>query len=131
MITGTDKRENQLSIAIFDILFKVHKALGPGLLESVYEEVICYELVKAGIFFKRQSAIPVIYENVKLDVGFRSDIIVENLVIIELKSVENLAPVHSKILLTYLRLTGLKLGILANFNVNLLKEGIQRIVNNL
>lgn len=110
---------------------KVHRALGPGLLESVYEEAISYELGKAGILYKRQQGIEVIYEDVKLELGFRADLIVEDKVIVELKSVESLAPVHHKVLLTYLRLTNLKLGLLVNFNVDLIKHGIKRIVNNL
>lgn len=123
--------ENELSRIIVDIFLKVHRQLGPGLLESVYEEVICFELVKAGLNFTRQQGIPVVYEDIKLDLGFRADIIVENKVVIEIKSVELIAPVHQKQLLTYLKLTDIKLGLLVNFNVNLIKEGITRIANNL
>ncbi len=123
--------ENEIAKIILDKCFKIHRTLGPGLFESVYEEVLAYELTKEGLTVKRQQAIPVIWEDVKLDIGFRSDVIVENKVMIEIKSVDALAPVHYKQLLTYLRLTGLKLGLLVNFNEELIKDGIHRIVNNL
>jgi GxxExxY protein len=123
--------ENEISKIVVEIFLKIHSKLDPGLLESVYEETICYELTNRGIPFTRQESIEVEYEAVKLDIGFRSDIIVEDKVIIEIKSVEAIAPVHNKQLLTYLRLTGMKLGLLVNFNVPLIKEGITRIVNNL
>jgi len=123
--------ENEISKVLVDIFLRIHKELGPGLLESVYEEVISYELVDAGLNFTRQQGIPVRYMNRQLDLGFRSDIIVENKVIIEIKSVEVLAPVHHKQLLTYLRLADIKLGLLVNFNVELIKNGIFRIVNKL
>jgi GxxExxY protein len=123
--------ENEISKILVDIFLKVHRNLGPGLLESVYEEVICYELAKLNVPFKRQQGILVEYEGIKMEDGFRADIIVENKVIIEIKSVEILAPVHHKQLLTYLRLTNLKLGLLVNFNVDLIKDGIVRLVNNL
>ncbi|HEY5825700.1 MAG TPA: GxxExxY protein [Cyclobacteriaceae bacterium] len=123
--------ENELSKIIVDCCFKVHTSLGPGLLESVYEEVLAYELTKREVSFIRQKGIPVFYEEVKLDIGFRADIIVADKVIIEIKSVETIAPVHQKQLLTYLKLTGLKLGLLINFNEALIKNGIQRVVNNL
>ena len=123
--------ENEISKVLVDIFLKVHRELGPGLLESVYEEAICHELTKRNISFTRQEVINVIYDTVKMEMGFRADIIVENKVIVELKSVEIIAPVHPKILLTYLRLTKLKLGLLVNFNVPLIKNGISRIVNNL
>ena len=123
--------ENELSRIIVDCCFKVHTTLGPGLLESVYEEVLAYELHKNNLSISRQQGIPVVYEQVKMELGFRADIIVESKVIIEIKSVENISPVHPKQLLTYLKLTGLKLGLLVNFNEALIKDGIQRIVNNL
>ncbi|MEW6606303.1 MAG: GxxExxY protein [bacterium] len=123
--------ENELSRIIVDSCLKIHKELGPGLLESVYEEVLFYELTKHNLMCERQVEIPVIYENLKMDIGFRVDIIVERKVIIELKSVENIMPVHKKQLLTYLKLTGMKLGLLINFNVELIKDGITRIVNKL
>jgi GxxExxY protein len=123
--------ENEISKILVDIFIKVHSQLGPGLLESVYEEAICYGLAKREIDLKRQLAISVMYDEVKMDLGFRADIIVKDKVIIELKSAEVLAPVYHKQLLTYLKLTDNKLGLLVNFNVNLVKNGIVRIVNNL
>lgn len=111
--------------------FKIHTQLGPGLLESVYEEIMFFELTKRGLLVERQKGIPVIWENLKMDLGFRADLIVEKKVIIELKSVETIAPVHPKQLLTYLRITNVKLGLLINFNETLIKNGITRIVNNL
>jgi len=123
--------ENEISGIIVDLSVKIHKALGPGLLESVYEEILFYELTQEGLRCKRQVAIPVIYDELKMELGFRADIIIESKVIIELKSVEAVADVHKKQLLTYLKITGLKLGLLLNFNVALMKEGIIRIVNNL
>ncbi len=123
--------ENELSKIVVGLCLKIHKTLGPGLLESVYEEVLCFELAKAGLNFTRQQGIIVEYEGMKMDLGFRADIIVEDKLIVELKSVETIAPVHPKIVLTYLRLTNIKLGLLVNFNVELMKDGIKRIVNNL
>lgn len=123
--------ENELSKILVDIFLKVHRKLGPGLLESVYEEVICYELKKLELKFLRQQGIKVVYDEVGMDLGFRADIIVENKVIVEVKSIEAVAPVHHKQLLTYLKLSNLKLGLLVNFNVELVKDGITRIVNNL
>ncbi|MBI5218105.1 MAG: GxxExxY protein [Bacteroidia bacterium] len=123
--------ENEIAKILVNIFLKIHRTLGPGLLESVYEAAICYELDKLEIKYARQQGIEVVYENIKLDLGFRADIIVENKIIIEIKSVETLAPVHHKQLLTYLRLTNLKLGLLVNFNVALIKDGITRIVNQL
>jgi len=121
--------ENELAKIIVDLCLKIHRTLGPGLLESVYEEVLVYELKKPGLAVLRQTGIPVIYENIKLDIGFKADLIVENKIILELKSVESLMPVHKKQLLTYLRLTNMKLGLLINFNENLIKDGILRIAN--
>ena len=123
--------ENEIAKILVNIFVKVHKVLGPGLLESVYEAAICYELGMVGLKFQRQQGIEVIYEKVKMDLGFRADIIIENKVIVEIKSIETLAPVHHKQLLTYLRLTDLKLGLLVNFNIALIKDGITRIVNGL
>lgn len=123
--------ENELSKLIVDCCFKIHKKLGPGLLESVYEEVLSYELTRHSLIHNRQAELPVTYENVRLDAGFRADMVVDNKVIIELKSVENVLPVHKKQLLTYLRLTNMKLGLLVNFNETLIKDGITRIANNL
>ncbi len=123
--------ENELAKIIVNTCYDIHVKLGPGLLESVYEEILYYELIKAGLLVSRQQPIPVIWDEVRMEIGFRADLIVENKVIIELKSVEVLAPVHPKQLLTYLRITGLKLGLLINFNEKLIKNGITRIVNNL
>ena len=126
-----NKDENSISKIVVDCCFKIHSTLGPGLLESVYEEVLFYELHKHKLNCVRKINITVIYDKITMYIGFRVDMIVDNKVIIELKSVENLKPVHSKQLLTYLKLTGLKLGLLVNFNVDLIKNGIVRIVNNL
>lgn len=123
--------ENELSKTIVDLCFKIHKTLGPGLFESVYEEVLCIELNGSNLQYSRQKPINISYENIPLNIGFITDIIVEDKVIIEIKSVETLKAVHHKQLLTYLKLTNLKLGLLINFNTNLLKDGIKRIVNNL
>ena len=123
--------ENDVAKEIVDAAFKVHTALGPGLLESVYEAVLAYELKKRGLRVARQQPIPVIYESVKIEEGFRTDLIVENKVIVELKSVEAVAPVHKKQLLTYLRLTNTQLGLLINFGAARIKDGISRVVNGL
>ncbi len=123
--------ENEISKIIVDCAFRVHSRLGPGLLEAVYQAAMAYELTKRGLPIALERGIPVEYDEVRLDVGFRADIIVENKVIIECKSIEALAPVHSKILLTYLRLTDIRLGLLINFNVDYIKDGIRRVVNNL
>jgi GxxExxY protein len=123
--------ENELSKIIVDVSYKIHTELGPGLLESVYETILFYELSKINLKVEKQKPIPLIWEDIKLDIGFRSDIIVENKVIIEIKSIEKIADVHPKQLLTYLKITNLKLGLLINFNEKLIKNGITRIVNNL
>jgi len=123
--------ENEIARIIVDRCLKIHRTLGPGLLESVYEEVLFYELLKSGLKCDRQVGIPVVYEDIRMDLGFRADLVVETKVIIELKSVENIQPVHKKQLLTYLKLTGLKLGLLINFNKALIKDGMTRIVNRL
>ena len=123
--------ENEISKIIVDACYKIHTTLGPGLFESVYEEILEHELINRGLKIKRQQAIPVIWDDIKFDHGFRADLIVEDKVIIEIKSVESIAPVHQKQLLTYLKLTDLKLGLLINFNEALIKHGIHRIVNNL
>ncbi len=123
--------ENEISKIIVDRALMIHRRLGPGLLESVYEKILSYELIKAGLKVEQQKGIPVVWNDEKLEFGFRADIIVENKVIIEIKSVELIAPVHPKQLLTYLKLTGIKLGLLINFNEVLIKNGITRIVNNL
>ncbi|MGA3284053.1 MAG: GxxExxY protein [Verrucomicrobiota bacterium] len=123
--------ENEISKQIVDAAFKIHTRLGPGLLESVYEAVLAYELGRRGLRAVRQKPIPVIYEEIHLEEGFRADLVVEEKVIIELKSVETIAKVHKKQLLTYLRLSDKKLGLLINFGEDLIKNGITRIVNGL
>lgn len=123
--------ENEISKIVVDVCFNIHKKYGPGLFESVYEEVFCYELSKTGLSFTRQQGIPLVHEEIRMDAGFRADVIIEQKVIVELKSIELLAPVHYKQVLTYLKLTGLKLGLLINFNVDMIKDGIHRIVNKL
>lgn len=123
--------ENDIAKIIVNTCFQIHTELGPGLFESVYEEILAYELSKQGLKVERQKPIPVIWEELKMEVGFRADLIVEDLVIVEIKSVELIAPVHKKQLLTYLRLTNKRLGLLVNFNEALIKDGITRIVNNL
>nr|WP_229029326.1 GxxExxY protein [Flavobacterium sp. SLB02] len=116
---------------VFNCALKVHQTLGPGLLESAYEECLFYELKKLGLEIEKQKPLPLIYEEVKLDIGYRLDIIVENKLILEIKSVDVLNEVHFAQLLTYLKLTNCKLGLLIIFNVALIKNGIRRIVNNL
>jgi len=123
--------ENQLSKIIFEAALKVHRVLGPGLLESAYEECLIYELIKSELQVVKQKPLPLIYEEVKLDVGYRVDLMVENKVIIEIKSVDALKDIHLAQVLTYLKLSDCKLGLLINFNVNLIKNGFKRVVNNL
>ena len=123
--------ENEIAKLAVDLCFRLHKEYGPGLFESVYEELFCYEWSKLGISFEKEHPIPLVHEEIKLEIGFRADVIIGNKVIIELKSVEALSPVHFKQVQTYLKLSGCKLGLLVNFNVNLIKDGIHRIVNNL
>lgn len=123
--------ENEIAKEVVDLCFKIHTQYGPGLFESVYEEIFCYECAKKNIPFLRQHPIPLIHEEIKMDIGFRADVIIDNKVVIELKSIEDLAPVHYKQVLTYLKLTNCKLGLLINFNVALIKDGIHRIVNKL
>jgi GxxExxY protein len=118
--------ENELATIAVDICFKIHNNLGPGLLESVYEAAFAHELDKRNIPYSRQQGIVANYENIVLDVGFRADIIMENKLVVEIKSVEHLEKVHHKTVLTYLKLTGIKLAILVNFNVNLIKDGLHR-----
>jgi GxxExxY protein len=123
--------ENEIATVILDAAFKIHRTLGPGLLESVYQATLDFELQKRGLPVLQQVGLPVYYETIKLELGFRIDLIVADKVIVEIKSVEALAPVHKKQLLTYLRLMNLRLGLLLNFNVELMKNGIQRVVNGL
>src|SRR4051812_37690366 len=123
--------ENEVARQIVDAAFKTHSALGPGLFESVYERIMAYELEKRGLVVLRQHPVPVIYESIKIDEAFKADLIVAGKVIVELKSIEDVAPIHKRQLLTFLRLSGLRLGLLINFNVDYVKEGITRIVNGL
>jgi len=123
--------ENEISKLIVDTCFKIHTQYGPGLFESVYEEIFCFEWNKTGIPYARQRGIKVVHEGVDMGIGFVPDIVIDKKIIIELKSVENLTEVHYKQVLTYLRITGIKLGLLVNFNVPLIKNGIHRLVNKL
>ncbi len=121
--------ENEISNKIIKCALDVHKTLGPGLLESAYKESLFYKLTKEGLYVIKEKAVPIIYEEVKLDCGYRIDLLVENKVVIELKSVEALNDIHSAQILTYLKLGNYKLGLLINFNVVLLKSGIKRAIN--
>lgn len=119
---------DQLSGEIIGLAIKVHKALGPGLLESSYKECLHYEVVKAGYFAEKEKALPLVYETVKLDIGYRIDLLIENKLVVEIKAVDALADIHTAQVLTYLKLSGNRLGLLINFNVTLLKNGIKRLV---
>jgi GxxExxY protein len=123
--------ENEIGRIIVDVAFKIHTTLGPGLLESVYETVFFYELTKRGLKVLRQVAVPIVYAGLRFEEGFRADLIVEDKVIVEIKSVEQIAAVHKKQLLTYLRLADKRLGLLINFGETLIKDGISRVVNGL
>lgn len=123
--------ENEIATIALDVCFKIHRQYGPGLFESVYEEIFCHEWEKTGISFKRQIGVPLIHEDVRMDVGFRADAILDNKVILEIKSIEALGDIHPKQVLTYLKLTNLRLGLIVNFNVVLLKDGIRRVANNI
>ncbi len=123
--------ENKIADSVMDAAFQIHRELGPGLLESVYEVILARKLTDAGLVVERQVPVPIRFQGILFDEGFRADLFVERKVIIELKSVERLQPVHSKQLLTYLRLTGYRLGLLINFGENLMKDGFKRIVNGL
>ena len=118
----------ELTSRVIGICIKVHSILGPGLLESVYEVAICYELAKNGIPFKRQQGVPVMYEDALMDIGFRADVIIDDKIVLEIKSVDVIPPVFFKITLTYMRFTEIEVGLLINFKVNYLKEGINRLV---
>jgi len=121
--------ENEISKIVFDCALKVHKTLGPGLLESAYSECLFYELSKTGLKIEKQKPLPLVYKEVKLEVGYRIDIMIENRFVIEIKSVDALNDVHMAQILTYLRLSDCRLGFLINFNVVLLKNGIKRVIN--
>jgi len=123
--------ENEIAKIIVDAAFQIHKRLGPGLLESAYEVVLAHVLMKSGLRVKRQVPVAIVYDDIKFDVGFRADLIIEDKVIVELKSVENVIPVHKKQLLTYLRLSDKRLGLLINFGAELIRDGISRVVNGL
>ncbi|HNR06019.1 MAG TPA: GxxExxY protein [Saprospiraceae bacterium] len=123
--------ENELATIVVDLCYQIHTQLGAGLFESVYEEVLYYELIQMGFKVERQKGIPVRWKDKKMDIGFRADLIVDDKLIIEIKSIETVLPVHKRQMLTYLKLTGMKLGLLVNFNEALIKDGITRIVNNL
>jgi len=123
--------ENQIAAAVVDAAFKIHTTLGPGLLESIYEVTLEYELRNRGLSVLRQIGLPVYYEGLKLELGYRVDLIIGDKVIIEIKSIEALAPIHKRQLLTYLRLANMRLELLINFNVERIRDGIQRVVNGL
>ena len=121
--------ENELSKIVFESGLKIHRAFGPGLLESAYEECLFYELVKANVFVEKQKGLPLVYEEVKLDIGYRTDLVIENKLIVEIKAVEVLNDIHLAQILTYLKLSNCKLGLLINFNVVLFKDGVKRVIN--
>ena len=123
--------ENELAKVVVDVAFQIHRKLGPGLLESVYHAVMVYELRKRGLRIKSKDPVPIVWDDVRLDKGFEADVIVEDKLLLEFKSLENVPAVHKKQLLTYLRLTDLRLGLLINFGSELIKDGIFRVVNGL
>jgi GxxExxY protein len=123
------KSENEIATEILDAAFKIHRSLGPGLLESAYKECLFYELKKISLWVQKEVALPLVYEEVKLDCGYRADLLVENSVVVELKSVEALTDIHLAQTLTYLKLAKCKLGLLINFNSLYLKDGIKRVIN--
>jgi len=119
---------NRITERIIGCAIEVHKNLGPGLLESAYEECLCYEFNKIGLFFERQRPVPIVYKEIKLDCGYRPDLIVEKEVIVELKSIDAIAPIHETQILTYLRFANKRIGLLINFNVTILKNGLRRFI---
>jgi len=123
------RRENEITKRVIGFAIDVHRGLGPGLLESAYEECLCYELARSDIQFRRQVELPILYKGVKLDCGYHMDLVVDDLVIVEVKAIESLLPIHGAQLLTYLKLSGKSVGLLINFNVPVLKAGLKRIVN--
>ena len=127
-MADTRIRKGSLTDQVIGYAIEVHKELGPGLLESAYEECLCYELRQSGIEFVQQASLPVSYKNISLECGYRIDIVVENALIVEIKAVRAFQPIHEAQLLTYLKLSGIQTGLLINFNVPLLKEGIKRLV---
>jgi len=128
-VDGPKPRENTLTEAVIGAAIEVHRALGPGLLESAYEECLCYELSMQNISFARQVHLPVVYKKIRLDCGYRMDLVVEDLVIIEIKALDQILPVHEAQLLTYLKLYGRNVGLLINFHSRVLKDGVRRLVN--
>jgi GxxExxY protein len=128
-LEGKNMTENELAKVVFEKGLKVHRTLGPGLLESSYEECLFYELRKSGLEVEKQKALPLVYEEVKLEIGYRIDLMVENKLVIELKAVEALNDLHLAQILTYLKLSNCKLGLLINFNTVLFKDGIRRVIN--
>ena len=125
---GIAYENDPLTEKIIGFAISIHRDLGPGLLESAYEECLCYEIEQSGLSFRRQSALPIVYKSVRLDCGYRMDIVVENRVIVELKTVERLLPIHEAQMLTYLKLSGIRIGLLLNFNTPVLKDGIRRML---
>jgi GxxExxY protein len=123
----TEAQRDSLTQKVIGAAIEVHRALGPGLLESAYEECLCYELSSAGLAFRKQVELPVLYKKVKLDCGYRMDIVVSESLVLEIKTVEKLLPIHQAQLLTYLKLSGIRTGLLINFNVPVLKNGIKRM----
>lgn len=121
--------ENEISNIVIGYAIKIHRKLGPGLLESAYRECLCYELRRAGLSVESEKPMPIVYEEVKLDHGYRMDLLIEKKLVVETKTVEAFTDVHFQQLLTYLRLGGFQLGLLINFNVTLLKDGIKRVIN--
>jgi GxxExxY protein len=130
IVMEESKQLNGITEQIIGAAIDVHRALGPGLLESAYEACLAFELVSRGLKIEQQRALPVVYRDVKLDCGYRLDLVVENSIVIELKAVEQILPVHRAQLLSYLKLAGLKAGLLVNFHSKMLKDGIVRLVNN-
>ena len=121
--------ENELAAKVFEFGLKIHRTLGPGLLESSYQECLFYELLKEGLRVEKQKALPLVYEEVKLEIGYRIDLMVEGKLVVEIKSVDALADIHFAQVLTYLRLSNCKLGLLINFNSVLFKDGVKRVIN--
>jgi len=129
MHTNKELSENELAKIVFEAGLKIHKTLGPGLLESAYEECLYFELVNKGLYIEKQKGLPLIYEQVKLDIGYRVDLLLERKLIVEIKSVEALNDIHLAQVITYLKLSNCKLGLLINFNTTLFKDGIKRVIN--
>ncbi|MCK5186513.1 MAG: GxxExxY protein [Deltaproteobacteria bacterium] len=125
-----EEKLNKITETIIGVAINIHRALGPGLLESAYEVCMVYDLVKAGLKVEQQKPLPIVYRGVKLECGYRLDLMIENEVIVEIKSVEKLLPIHQAQLMSYLKLSDCRVGLLINFNVKILKNGIKRVVNN-